>query len=167
MRPQPIYASLLGALLLTLQVAVGGAEVPVLRVDLSPSHLRENTAHFEVFIKGEKVGWMRQSLAKRQLEGEKVIAFETEFLQKLLNAGETITMRSLDVEYFAAEPPYPFVAATSLAQQNGFESVTRIRRNVPGGNEFTAQITSGKAERKKAIGTLDYTLGDSLAGVVW
>ncbi len=124
-------------------------------------------AHFEVLIKGTKVGWIRQSLASEKFEGEDVIAFEVEFLQKLLNNGEAITIRSLDVQYFAAEPPYRFLAAISRSRQNGFESETRIRRSRQGGQEFTAQLKSGKVEREKEMGELDYCLGDALAGLVW
>ena len=146
---------------------VSASEVPILRAPLSASHLREETVHFDVFIAGKKVGWMRQSMLRREFAGEDVYAFEMEFMQKLLNSGEALTIESIDIEYFSAEPPYRFVAASSKTMQNGFESATHIGRAKLGRDGFTARIRSGRVEREKAIGDLDYTLGDLLGCVVW
>lgn len=143
------------------------AEPPIRRVEPRASHLQDEGFYFNITITGKKVGWMRQQMQKRDFEGESAYAMEVDYTQKILNDGEALTYTSTDTEYFAAKPPHQFLGAISTSAQNGFKSSTKILRSDRGEGQFVAKILGGKKERSKELGTLDYTLGDALAIVVW
>ncbi|MFT4550491.1 MAG: hypothetical protein ACI8XO_001771 [Verrucomicrobiales bacterium] len=142
-------------------------QAPIRRAELSASHLQPETFYYNVLITGKKVGWMRQSIKRTKFEGVNAYALEGEFVQKLLNEGKELKTTSFDVEYFSAEKPYQFLGGSTKSAQNGFQSATEIVRSDEPEGGFIAKISSGRAQREKDLGEMDYTLGDVMADAVW
>ena len=76
-------------------------------------------------------------------------------------------MTSRDVEHFSTKAPYQFLGGSSENIQNQFKSATHIHRSKDDPEKFVVRVVSGRSERKKDIGAIDYTLGDTIAGIVW
>jgi len=141
-------------------------EMPFTRLSPTEEQLvGEEKAYFGIFILGKKVGWVVEDVGLREFEGKKAYSLKFDFMQKLLNDGEPMTMESHDVEYYSAEPPYEMLFSRTMSKQNGFESSTEVRRKEDG--TYEAKIISGRSERVKDLGKLDITYADRLTPGAW
>ncbi len=149
--------ALLATLALALALAGCAAPAPASPDDflLTP---REDW--FGVYLDGRKAGWSSTRTARETRAGRAVVARRSSFHLQTTSEGAAFTVRSENLEWYAAEPPFLLLGSESRQERNGQVAVTRTERQ---GQDLQVVTDAGARWLRRA----DYTLRDAFAVSLW
>ena len=158
------FAPLLLCLLLVLDFATARAETPLapMRPDLTQRDIDDalGSDWYGVYFRDTKVGWAHNEASRTVVDGTPVL--RTRLLLEIKGApADSQVWQEHDYDI---APPYRLHRSEFGEVGGGVRTVKRVLATPTG---YEAVIVSGKAERKRPLPGLEYTLADSLCWDVW
>jgi len=117
---------------------------------------------FGVYIDGHKAGWSSTHCAPEQRDGRAVVVQSSEFQLHTQSEGADSSVRTVNEEVYAAQPPFEVLTTFASETRNGSTTVVRTERR---GADLRVSGDDGRAERW--LTGADYGLGDAHAVELW